>query len=122
MRPPTETVWEGKANLPKCNNIQDNICPALFCSEFLHSCETSLESCRNLLSAASQLFSVVLLLPITMNVVGCFGFVLVVFFFFGKTPWKFSLYLKYETISFEMHTLRCGKEISEAENAECNEM
>lgn len=47
--------------------------------------------------------------------------VLFLFLLFGKTPWKFSLYHKYETISFEMHTLRCGKKVSEAENAECNE-
>lgn len=30
--------------------------------------------------------------------------------FFGKTCWKFSLYLKNKTIYFEMHTLKCGEE------------
>lgn len=56
-----------KASLPKCN-IQDNIWPALFCLELLCSYYTSLESCRNLLSATSlQIFIVVQFLPSTMN-------------------------------------------------------
>lgn len=96
MRPPTETVW-GEKQIFSCNNIQDNICPALFCSEFLHSCETSLESCGNLLSAASQLFNVVLLLPITMKVVGCFVFLLV---FLAKHPGNFSCVLNMRLFLF----------------------